>query len=194
MAELPGGRQTGDAPTVPRPARLTKDAVVSQSPLQPIQRPQSLPPTTPSIRSRDDAIRLCAGIETTMEAVLQMIEAETTLLRKGQSIAAAELEVRQGHYARRYIDELAAIGVIGADLDHFLPGSVARLRRLHEQFCTVLRIDMAALATAREAAISRVPQAAVAPAIAATRPAARPLPTTSEPPIRDPRLVRVAAE
>lgn len=160
---------------------------VSQSPLQHAPRRPPDAPRPPAIRNRDDAIRLCAGIETTMEAVLQMIEAETTLLRKGQTIAAAELEARQGHYARRYIDDLASIGAIGADLDHFIPGSVDRLRRLHEQFCAVLRIDMAALATAREAMTTRIaPPAAPAPARAVSAPPA--------PPIRDPRLVRVAAE
>ena len=178
----------GDARAPSAPPRLTEDAALSQFPLQHAPRrhePEAAAP--PSIRNRDDAIRLCAGIETTMEAVLQMIEAETTLLRQGQRIAAAELEARQGHYARRYIDELASVGAVGADLDHFLPGSVDRLRRLHEQFCAVLRIDMAALATAREAANARIapppppPQArAVSPPPAA--------------PIRDPRLVRVAAE
>jgi hypothetical protein len=160
---------------------------VSQSPLQHAPRRQPDPPAPPVIRSRDDAIRLCAGIETTMEAVLQMIEAETTLLRKGQRIAAAELEVRQGHYARRYIDDLASIGAVGADLDHFIPGSVDRLRRLHEQFCAVLRIDMAALATAREAASARIAPPPPAPPVRAVSP-----PPAA--PIRDPRLVRVAAE
>lgn len=157
---------------------------VSQSPLQHAREPDT--PARPAIRSRDAAIRLCAGIETTMEAVLQMIEAETTLLRKGHSIAAAELGARQGHYARRYINDLASIGAVGADLDHFLPGSVDRLRRLHEQFCAVLRIDMAALATARAATIPLTPPVAAPPPRAVSAPPAAP--------IRDPRLVRVAAE
>lgn len=158
---------------------------MSQSPLQHARKPDT--PAPPVIRSRDDAIRLCAGIETTMEAVLQMIEAETTLLRKGHSIAAAELGGRQGHYARRYINDLASIGAVGADLDHFLPGSVDRLRRLHEQFCAVLRIDMAALATARAAmSLPAPPVRTPAPVRTVSAPPAAP--------IRDPRLVRVAAE
>jgi hypothetical protein len=170
------------------PPRLTEDADVSQSPLQPAPRRREPDlAAAPVIRNRDDAIRLCAGIETTMEAVLQMIEAETTLLRNGQAIAAAELEARQGYYARRYIDDLASIGAIGPDLDHFIPGSVDRLRRLHEQFCAVLRIDMAALATAREAANARI-------APPAPRPPVRAVSAPPAPPIRDPRLVRVAAE
>ncbi|BCP54348.1 hypothetical protein K32_29650 [Kaistia sp. 32K] len=140
----------------------------------------------PAVRGRDDAIRVCASIEATMEALLQMIEAETTLLRKGQAIAAAELEARQGHYARRYIDELGRIGAVGNELDHFLPGSVARLRRLHEQFCAVLRIDMAALATARAAS-------AVAPPAMPPAAPARPIPAAPAPVIRDPRLARAAA-
>lgn len=165
---------------------------MSQSPLQHAPRSREPEPAAaPAIRNRDDAIRLCAGIETTMEAVLQMIEAETTLLRKGQRIAAAELEARQGHYARRYIDELASVGAVGADLDYFLPGSVDRLRRLHEQFCSVLRIDMAALATAREAAKTRIAAPAAPPA---APPPARAVSAPPAAPIRDPRLARIAAE
>jgi hypothetical protein len=167
---------------------------LSLSPLQHAPRDEAKPPPL-AIRNRDDAIRLCARIETTMEAVLQMIEAETTLLSKGQLIAATELEARQGYYARRYIDELSAIGEVGPDLDHHLPGSVNRLRRLHEQFCAVLRIDMAALATAREASSTRfAPPAKAAARAVAAPPQPRAPKAPPAPPIRDPRLVRVAAE
>lgn len=161
---------------------------MSQPLLQPALRQQDREADSasiPAVLSFDDAVRVCARIEATMEALLQMIEAETMLLRKGHFVAAAELEMRQGDYARRYIDELGRIGAIGDRLDHFAPGSVARLRRLHEQFCAVLRIDMAALATAR---------AASAPAPAPLpQPPARPVIVAQAAPIRDPRLARAAA-
>lgn len=143
-------------------------------------------PSAAPISSREEAVALCAAIEATMEALLQMIEAETTLLRNDQTVAAAELESRQSHYARRYIDELGSIGAVGEQLDHFAPGSVARLRRLHEQFCSVLRIDMAALATARAASDARRPRVQPSP----------PRPVSTAPanrPPRDARLSRAAS-
>ena len=94
-------------------------------------------------------MRLCARIEATMEALLQLIEAESELLRSGKTVAAAALESGKNGYARAYMDELDVLRVVGAELDHHAPGSVERLRRRHEEFVSVLQIDMAALATAR---------------------------------------------
>ena len=98
---------------------------------------------------------VCTDIEATMEALLQFIEAETTLLRSGKTIAAGELEPRKRDYARQYMDDLATIRAIGPILERLAPDSVARLRRLHDEFRSVLQINMAALATAKAVSDSR---------------------------------------
>lgn len=84
-----------------------------------------------------------------MDALLQLIEAEALLLRDGKAFAAAELGQRKSHYAKRYMDELAVLGAIGQSLEDLDPGQVDRLRQRHEEFRSVLQINLAALATAR---------------------------------------------
>lgn len=84
-----------------------------------------------------------------MDALLQLIEAEAALLRDGKTFAAGELGQRKSHYAKRYMDELAVLGAIGQSLEDLDPGQVARLRQRHEEFRSILQINLAALATAR---------------------------------------------
>jgi len=84
-----------------------------------------------------------------MDALLQLIEAEAELLRAGKIFAARELGQRKSYYAKRYMDELAVLGAIGQSLEDLDPGQVARLRQRHEEFRSVLQINLAALATAR---------------------------------------------
>ena len=106
----------------------------------------------PSIASREAAADICATVENTMDSLLQLIEAESVLLRAGKEVAAAALAARKNDFAAAYLADLAMLRQIGPELEHFAPEAVERLRRLHEEFVSVLQIDMAALATARAAA------------------------------------------
>ncbi len=106
----------------------------------------------PAVASREAASDICAVIETTMDSLLQLIEAESVLLRAGKHVAAAALDARKNDFAAAYLADLAMLRQIGPELEHFAPEAVERLRRLHEEFVSVLQIDMAALATARAAA------------------------------------------
>jgi len=90
-----------------------------------------------------------SGIEATMDALLQLIEAEAALLREGKVFAADEIGPRKSYYAKRYMDELAVLGAIGQSLEDLDPGQMARLRQRHEEFRSILQINLAALATAR---------------------------------------------
>ncbi|MET4633810.1 hypothetical protein [Kaistia defluvii] len=110
------------------------------------RRPSSEP--APEAGNPDAATTL-TGIEATMDALLQLIEAEAELLRAGKIFAARELGQRKSYYAKRYMDELAVLGAIGQSLEDLDPGQVARLRQRHEEFRSVLQINLAALATAR---------------------------------------------
>ncbi len=105
----------------------------------------------PSVASRETAAEICAMIETTMDSLLQLIEAESVLLRAGKHVAAAALDARKNDFAAAYLADLAMLRQIGPELEHFAPEAVERLRRLHEEFISVLQIDMAALAAARAA-------------------------------------------
>lgn len=111
--------------------------------------PDSLPVPRPRVDNADDALRICGRIEATMDALLQLIEAESELLRSGKTVAAAALEPAKNDCARAYMRELDLLRTVGPDLEYYAPGSVERLRRRHEEFVSVLQIDLAALATAK---------------------------------------------
>ncbi|MBZ9937609.1 hypothetical protein LB518_14995 [Mesorhizobium sp. BR1-1-16] len=104
------------------------------------------------VSTREAAVAVCAAIETTMESLLQLIEAESVLLRAGKTVAAAALDARKNDFAAAYLNDLAVLREVGPELEALAPDAVDRLRRLHEEFVSVLQIDMAALATARAAA------------------------------------------
>lgn len=128
----------------------------------PVNRLEASPTPAP-IRARHvqgpgDAEAICARIEATMEALLQLIEAESELLRSGRAVAAAALEPAKNDYARAYLGELDLLRTVGADIEAHVPGSVERLRRRHEEFVSVLQIDLAALATAQAASDPLAPK------------------------------------
>ncbi|WEK49783.1 MAG: hypothetical protein P0Y66_19095 [Candidatus Kaistia colombiensis] len=113
------------------------------------QRPQAeRPAALPLGDGRRNAGSTLTGIEATMDGLLQLIEAEALLLREGKAFAAAELGQRKSHYAKRYIDELALLGAIGQSLEDLDPGQLDKLRQRHEEFRSILQINLAALATA----------------------------------------------
>ncbi|MCX5516031.1 hypothetical protein C3941_20690 [Kaistia algarum] len=151
-------------------------------------RAEAITPLPPVLRSRissaEDAARLCHRIEATMDALLQLIEGESELLRSGKSIAAAALEPAKNDCARAYMAELDLIRASGAEIDAYAPGSVERLRHRHEEFVSLLQIDLAALATARasvEPESARPTRRAAAPQRERTQRAADPRRSWSAP-------------
>ena len=109
-------------------------------------------PSQLAVESRESAVAICGTIEATMEALLQLVEAESALLRANKPVAAAAVSARQNEFAAAYIRDLELLRAIGHELEILAPDAVDRLRRLHEEFVSVLQIDMAALAAARAAA------------------------------------------
>ncbi|MCX5497048.1 hypothetical protein OSH11_20250 [Kaistia dalseonensis] len=103
------------------------------------------------ITSHEDATLACARIVSNMEALLQLIEAESSLLRAGKTIAASAIEQRKSEYARAHMDDLEFLRQVGPELEYWAPNAVERLRSAHAEFMSVLQINMAALATAQVA-------------------------------------------
>lgn len=103
----------------------------------------------PPVDGPEDAEAICAAIGATMEILLELIEAETTLVRAGKLVAAGELEPRKSDYARRYMNDLNVLRIVGPRLKAFAPDAVERLKTMHEEFRSLLQINMTALATAK---------------------------------------------
>lgn len=101
---------------------------------------------------RKAAMEICASIGATMETLLQLIEAESVLLRAGKPIVATLVAARKRELAAAYLVDLDVLREIGVELAAFAPEAVDRLRQLHEEFVSVLQIDMATLATVRATA------------------------------------------
>jgi hypothetical protein len=102
------------------------------------------PPTAPP-----DAERLIAELDTAMEALLALLDAETRLVRASKLQQAARLQPDKARLAQRYIDAIGALKQHGAPLARSMPERLERLRRRHEAFRENLRLNMAVLATAK---------------------------------------------
>lgn len=123
----------------------------------------------PQISGPAEAEALCSSLAQTMQILLELIEAETTLVRAGKLVAAGELEPRKSAYAKLYLNGLDLLRIVGPQLRQHAPEALSMLRGLHEEFRALLQIHMTALATARAAADA--PRAPAAPARPApTRP------------------------
>ncbi|MCW5698148.1 MAG: hypothetical protein KIS96_15675 [Bauldia sp.] len=94
---------------------------------------------------------LCSAVEKRMELLLRLVEEETRLVREGKLFALRALEPRKARAAREFIDGLEAVKKIRPALELNAPEAIGRLRRKHSEFRAMLQLNLAALATAREA-------------------------------------------
>lgn len=101
------------------------------------------------VDTQEDARVLLARLETSMEGLIELIEAETKLVRDGKLFAAAELESKKAEYAKAYVDIMASAVAQEKTIQSMLPDTVEKLRRRHDEFKSLLKLNMAALSTAR---------------------------------------------
>lgn len=111
-------------------------------------------PVTPEplIGTQDAAHALCDQIEAGMDALLRVIEDETALVRRGQLMAAGELQPRKAELVATYVRDMQRIKANQTALGRLAGDRVQRLRERHGEFRALLQINMAVLATAREVA------------------------------------------
>lgn len=107
-------------------------------------------PAPMPVASREDAHVLLARLEASMEGLIELIEAETRLVRDGKLFAAAELEARKSTYARAYVDLISSAQTQEEVLRSILPDNLEKLRMRHDEFKILLQMNLAALATARD--------------------------------------------
>lgn len=104
----------------------------------------------PASRGAFHAEQICAAVESNMDELVRLIEEETALVRSGHLFAAGELQGRKAECARQFIAGMEAVKKIRPAIEKVAPGAIARLRRRHEEFKSVLQMNLAVLATARE--------------------------------------------
>ena len=103
-----------------------------------------------SQRIRAAAQELCSAVEIRMDELIELVERETVLVRKGKLFALKELEPHRAQAAKEFIAGLEAVRKIRSSLEFHAPDAIYRLRRRHGEFRSMLQLSLAALATARE--------------------------------------------
>lgn len=102
------------------------------------------------VESQEDAHVLLARLEASMEGLIELIEVETNLVREGKLFAASELEAKKTQYAQAYVDLMESARKQEQILHGMLPDNLEKLRVRHEDFKSLLQLNLAALQTARD--------------------------------------------
>ena len=102
------------------------------------------------VESQEDAHVLLARLETSMEGLIELIEVETRLVREGRLFAASELEAKKTKYAQAYVELMESARKQEQVLHTMLPENLEKLRHRHEDFKSLLQMNLSALQTARD--------------------------------------------
>jgi hypothetical protein len=95
---------------------------------------------------------LLDAIDSAEAIIVSTIERECEALRTGRTLAAKALHTRLCDAARLYLNATKAARASLWTIEHVLPGSRERLDERRAAFADVLKVELAVLAAAREAA------------------------------------------
>jgi hypothetical protein len=95
------------------------------------------------------ANELCQQAETTLSALVDVMNQETTLLRAGRMRDASALTPEKTRLAQDYVGFARSVQRQGSRLQEQAPDAMVRLRRGHEQLATQMAENLRVLATAR---------------------------------------------
>jgi SpoVK/Ycf46/Vps4 family AAA+-type ATPase len=106
----------------------------------------------PLIATPAAAESLVAELAASMDGLIAIIEEETALVRAGALMKASELSAQKAAMASAYVKLRDKVSRNRIGLATFAPEAVDNARRRHEEFASLLKINLAVLATAREVA------------------------------------------
>ncbi len=95
------------------------------------------------------AIELCELAETALDALVDVMNQETTLLRAGHMRLASTLTPDKTRLAQDYVGLARSVQRRGDHLKSEAPEAIARLRNGHERLATQMAENLRVLATAR---------------------------------------------
>jgi hypothetical protein len=104
------------------------------------------------IASVAEAAQLAAHFAEVMDALVEIIEEETQLVRAGRAREATKLEQTKGELARLYLADAATVRESRAFLRHHAPDLLKDIQHRHERFRALLQINLTVLATAHAVA------------------------------------------
>jgi hypothetical protein len=105
-------------------------------------------PAPQAIGSPAEAKEFAAHFASTMDALVEVIEQETRLVRSGHAQATVSLEQRKSELSRAYLMQAARAKASRTYMREHAPGLLADLRERHERFRALLQINLTVLATA----------------------------------------------
>jgi hypothetical protein len=106
----------------------------------------------PLIGTLGAAESLLQDVSDAVENLVALIEEETRLVRLGALFAASDLQSEKSRLSARYVKLRFKVRENAVAIGHLPPERVRDLTERHEAFASLLRINMAVLATAREVA------------------------------------------
>lgn len=89
-----------------------------------------------------------ANLAAVMDAIVHIVEQETSLVRAGKLAEASRLETAKTDLANRYYAGAARVNEIRSKLSGEAPGALADLQRKHSEFHAALQMNLTVLATA----------------------------------------------
>ena len=111
------------------------------------RRDQPRPVTTTA-----EADELAAHYISVMDALLDVIQQETELVRAGDLMQAAEIEPKKTELSRLYVADTLRLRANRANITQIAPQTMPELIRRHNDFRGLLQINLTVLATAHAVA------------------------------------------
>jgi hypothetical protein len=102
----------------------------------------------PSVASAGDARKLAEGLLGAMNALLELIERETALVRAGKIAEAMRLETQKTELSKRYLAGVSLLKGSHVYMKRATPDLLTALTRHHDTFRAMLQVNLTVLATA----------------------------------------------
>jgi len=113
-----------------------------------MQAPAQAPSASAPVGSMQEAETLITHIMEVMDAVLNVVEDETNLVRAGKLSAAARLVPSKNELSQLYLADAQRLKISQSYLARTMPDILAALRKRHDLFQAVLQMNLTVLATA----------------------------------------------
>jgi hypothetical protein len=110
--------------------------------------PSAPDPLPRPIANASEAKDVIAHLSDVMDALLGIVDQETSLVRAGHLRDAAKLEPTKSDLARLYVTDAARLKISAPYLSQTAPGVLAVLRERHQSFQALLQVNLTVLATA----------------------------------------------
>ncbi|MGZ3408899.1 MAG: hypothetical protein ACXWKC_03020 [Xanthobacteraceae bacterium] len=99
------------------------------------------------ISSPAEAASVVAHLNDVMDALLNLVEDETALVREGRLAEVQRLEPAKSALARDYMADTAQLEASRAYLAQIMPSILSALRTRHDRFRALLQVNLTVLAT-----------------------------------------------